>query len=1112
MTADPPERCGCCEAEQGTLPQPARNGPGLPAIGYRLGTYAAFRTAMIRQIGRDDRLRAWTARGSDDYGIALVEMWAYVADVLTFYIERTANESFLRTATARESVRRLVGLLGYRPSPGLAAIADLAFVLDPDAEVELGEGLAVQSVPQAREEPQRFETVETVAARAALNRVPVLPAPVPVAALAAGRSEAPLRPGSAVPGAGQAIVVFDPEHAELKTALAPRERAGRTVAAWAPPVQGELSAFGSRIALTGRSFGLFGRSIPLTWLEHEVVGTDVKYELKTQSETLPPSKTLTLDAVYPGLREGADVLIVSGSGSTRRATVLAARQTAKTFANFTDTVTELELGLRATSTPRLVDASGSRPAQAFVVADDGALWTMARVTDPSWQSLGGDVEDFEALRGPDGRLTVLATGRDGGVWQRTQAAGAEFEPWERVSASGRFRTVSGAIEPGGRTHVVAGSAHDGTLHHTSREAAGEWEPWRALPAVEVSEHRAVYAHGALRVIALGEDGALSAGGASLAEWRSLGGAYDMFAVTVRDADRVDVLARRHDSHAIERRWLAGGVWTWTSGDTGQAAEALSATTTATGLLVAVTAGADGALRRGIETAAGSALSWAAVGTAAVVDLDVARGSGGALEALMRSDEGALQSLGPASPMATSWGVTDVDPPTWPIDDLRAVTVHELEPAAIEPADREPPDTIAGSVVHVALDRAGGLERGRRVVLDDGAGEAHSALVTDTSEADLDGDGASDHVAVAFTPALTRDLETDTAVLLGNVVRATHGATQPEEALGHGDASLAMQAFRLSRAPLTMVPSPGAPRGARPALDLRVGGIRWDPVEELYGRRADEQVYVLATDDEGRTTVRFGDGRTGARLPTGRGNVRARYRAGLGLAGNVGARALRNPLTKPKGVRSVSNPVRAGGGADPETADDARAAGPNSVRTFGRVVSLRDYADAAREFAAVAKARASLAWDGDDEQIRLVVAGPDGSELTEESLQALVLDLEARRDPHRGLRVVAHDPVPIVVGASVAPDPSRIPEDVVAAARTSVVELLSFARQDFGRAVHLGEVYAALHGTPGVVWAQVTQLRRKDAPATGAPAETVPIGPSELAELADAAADLTVTAT
>ena len=42
-------------------------------------------------------------------------------DVLTFYNERIANESYLRTATQPGSIANLVALLGYQPSPGIAA-------------------------------------------------------------------------------------------------------------------------------------------------------------------------------------------------------------------------------------------------------------------------------------------------------------------------------------------------------------------------------------------------------------------------------------------------------------------------------------------------------------------------------------------------------------------------------------------------------------------------------------------------------------------------------------------------------------------------------------------------------------------------------------------------------------------------------------------------------------------------------------------------------------------------------------------------------------------------------------------------------------------------------
>ena len=60
--------------------------------------------AVGRRISRRSaRLRT---RDDDDFTIALLDAWATVADVLTFYQERIANESYLRTATERRFAAR----------------------------------------------------------------------------------------------------------------------------------------------------------------------------------------------------------------------------------------------------------------------------------------------------------------------------------------------------------------------------------------------------------------------------------------------------------------------------------------------------------------------------------------------------------------------------------------------------------------------------------------------------------------------------------------------------------------------------------------------------------------------------------------------------------------------------------------------------------------------------------------------------------------------------------------------------------------------------------------------------------------------------------------------
>lgn len=166
--------CGCCEGVAAETPLAVENRPGLSAIAYRIGTHARFKQSLLAGLSAspDEQLRRLDRR-DDDPTIALLDAWAAVADVLTFYQERIANEQYLRTATELRSVREMVRLLDYRPSPGVAASAYLAFRLErgpgAPAAVTIEPGVAVQSVPGPGETPQTFETIETVEAHAELD-------------------------------------------------------------------------------------------------------------------------------------------------------------------------------------------------------------------------------------------------------------------------------------------------------------------------------------------------------------------------------------------------------------------------------------------------------------------------------------------------------------------------------------------------------------------------------------------------------------------------------------------------------------------------------------------------------------------------------------------------------------------------------------------------------------------------------------------------------------------------------------------------------------------------------------------------------------------------------
>ena len=337
-------------------------------------------------------------------------------------------------------------------------------------------------------------------------------------------------------------------------------------------------------------------------------------------------------------------------------------------------------------------------------------------------------------------------------------------------------------------------------------------------------------------------------------------------------------------------------------------------------------------------------------------------------------------------------------------------------------------------------------------------------------------------------------------IFANVVAATHGETIADEILGNGDASIPFQRFELKQSPLSYVPQPGAPHGAAPTLALRVNGVLWKEVRSFFGHEGDEAVYTLDITDEQGTIVRLGDGRTGARPSTGRNNVSASYRKGLGKAGIVAAEAIKTPLERPKGLQKVFNPVASSGGAEREDPASIRKNAPNTVRTFGRIVSLRDFEDAAREFTGVAKALARIEWDQEWQVVKLVIAGDDGNPVVGEAYTAFVADLDSRRDPNRKLNVVNHTPAEVALSLVISPDPACLPDTVLANVTAKIDQFFAFDNLGLGQTIALSEIYQAVHAADGVIGATITRFHLVDEPEAADVENMLTIEPDRLAHL------------
>lgn len=331
---------------------------------------------------------------------------------------------------------------------------------------------------------------------------------------------------------------------------------------------------------------------------------------------------------------------------------------------------------------------------------------------------------------------------------------------------------------------------------------------------------------------------------------------------------------------------------------------------------------------------------------------------------------------------------------------------------------------------------------------------------------------------------------DTVTLNANAVPATHGETIPEEVLGSGDATRTFQGFQLRRPPLTHVPA-ATSSGAAAALTIRVDGVEWTMTDRLFGKGPHDRVFIVRHDDDGTVRVRTGDGVEGARLPTGTENVRAHYRSGLGLQGQVEAQTLTLLAARPPGIREVTNPQATAGAADPEGLIDARSNAPRTVLTLDRIVSIRDAEHFAQSFAGIGKARADRLWNGAGFSVCLTLADENGNPFVAraETVTALRGALQNAHVPGPSIEIRSFLPLFFNLQALLRINDRYGGESVIEAARRALEAAFSFHERGFGQAVTAAEVMTRLQDVEGVVAVDLDRLFRTDDP--GGPLQTRP---------------------
>lgn len=299
-----------CACDVIVHPPPLVIAPGQSRIPRQIAGFPGFRAAMLRAASSAEHaasLGSWRASGADDLGIMLLEMWAYLADILAFYDEVHAHECYLRTARLDSSVRNLVARLGYRPRPAVASQVELALFADGRTALSLPAGTAFRSTAFGDEPPQVFELDAALTIHPLRNSWKVeSPRPTTV-------------DGPGLAGASTATLRLDPSRsakwAEGDLALIQPDPASS--ATWTPAVLTAaavtVDALGDRwldISLD-RTVSL-GAGRPLAGVRLLRPTKQAGLWLQTTARRLAESgPVLTLDGVYRDIRAGELILVRS---------------------------------------------------------------------------------------------------------------------------------------------------------------------------------------------------------------------------------------------------------------------------------------------------------------------------------------------------------------------------------------------------------------------------------------------------------------------------------------------------------------------------------------------------------------------------------------------------------------------------------------------------------------------------------------------------------------------------------------------------------------------------------------------------------------------------------
>jgi hypothetical protein len=267
--------------------------------------------------------------------------------------------------------------------------------------------------------------------------------------------------------------------------------------------------------------------------------------------------------------------------------------------------------------------------------------------------------------------------------------------------------------------------------------------------------------------------------------------------------------------------------------------------------------------------------------------------------------------------------------------------------------------------------------------------------------------------------------------------------------------------------------------------------RWNERISLVHSAEDGDDFVVETDEERRSLLRFGNGTNGMTLPD-KAVVHCTYQIGVPLEGNVGADSivrLDTSLDLLLDGATIWNPFDVDDGRNPEPPALIIRRVPEAYRARQlRAVTLADYVHRAEELPGVSRASARYAWTGGWRTVRVTI-DPAGTTVLDDTLRRQLADyLDAVRLIGEDLEIRPPRFVPLRIDVALCVDEGYWPDDV----RAFVEQEFStgytadgrrgFFHPDewtFGQELHASQIVGRLQAVEGVEHVIFVRMKRWD---------------------------------